>query len=107
MLVPSLWCENAPLAVIEAAAYGLSVVASRIGGIPELVREGRTGLLFPPGDAGALAVLMGGLASGAHTLPALAKDSWDHAQNYTVARMVDDYAAQYERLLTDSVRMAA
>jgi glycosyltransferase involved in cell wall biosynthesis len=107
LLVPSLWYENAPLAVIEAAAYGLGLVGSRIGGIPELVREGRTGLLFPPGDAGALAVVMGGLASGANTLPALAQDSWNQAQHYTVARMVDDYAAQYDRLLTDHARIAA
>ena len=48
--LPSLWYENAPVAVIEAAAYGLGVIASRIGGVPELVREGRTGLLFEPGD---------------------------------------------------------
>jgi glycosyltransferase involved in cell wall biosynthesis len=107
LLVPSLWYENAPLAVIEAAAYGLGLVGSRIGGIPELVREGRTGLLFPPGDAGALAVVMGGLASGSTTFPALVEDSWDQAQHYTVARMVADYAAQYERLLTDHTRMAA
>jgi len=107
LLVPSLWYENAPLAVIEAAAYGLGLVGSRIGGIPELVQEGRTGLLFPPGDAGALAVVMGGLASGAATLPALAEDSWALAQHYTVARMVDDYATQYGRLLTDCTRMAA
>lgn len=107
LLVPSLWYENAPLAVIEAAAYGLGVVASRIGGIPELVREGRTGVLFQPGDAAELAGVMGGLADGTVTLPALAQDSRDLAQHYTVARMVDDYAAQYDRLLTDCARIAA
>jgi glycosyltransferase involved in cell wall biosynthesis len=107
LLVPSLWYENAPLAVIEAAAYGLGVVASRIGGIPELVREGRTGLLFAPGDAAELAGVMGGLADGTITLPTLAQDSWDQAQHYTVARMVDDYAAQYDRLLADHARIAA
>jgi glycosyltransferase involved in cell wall biosynthesis len=50
-VVPSQWFENAPLAIHEAYAYGKPVVASRIGGIPELVEEGRTGLLFEPGDA--------------------------------------------------------
>ena len=44
LLIPSLWYENAPVAVIEAAAYGLGVIGSRIGGIPELIQEGRTGL---------------------------------------------------------------
>ena len=50
-VVPSQWYENAPLTIYEAYAYGKPVIASRIGGIPELVEEGRTGLLFEPGDA--------------------------------------------------------
>ena len=107
LLVPSLWYENAPLAVIEAAAYGLGLVGSRIGGIPELVREGRTGVLVPPGDADALANAMGGLTSGAITLPFLPGDSLDQAQDFSVARMVDDYTALYDRLLTERARMAA
>ncbi len=49
-VMPSQWYENAPLSIYEAYAYGKPVVASRIGGIPELVEEGRTGLLFQPGD---------------------------------------------------------
>ena len=50
-VVPSQWYENAPFTIYEAYAYGTPVVASRIGGIPELVEDGRTGLLFEPGDA--------------------------------------------------------
>jgi glycosyltransferase involved in cell wall biosynthesis len=43
--------ENAPLAVVEALAFGSPLVASDAGGIPELVRPGETGLLFRSGDA--------------------------------------------------------
>jgi glycosyltransferase involved in cell wall biosynthesis len=43
------------LTVTEAGAYGLPAVAARSGAFPELVEDGRTGLLFPPGDARALA----------------------------------------------------
>ena len=51
IVVPSEWYENCPMSVLEAMAYGKPVVASRIGGIPELVVDGETGVLFEPGDA--------------------------------------------------------
>ena len=54
-VLPSVWVENHPLCVLEAMASARAVVASRIGGIPELVEHGRTGLLVEPGDAAALA----------------------------------------------------
>jgi len=51
IVVPSEWYENCPMSVLEAMAYGKPVVASRIGGIPELVVDGETGVLFELGDA--------------------------------------------------------
>jgi glycosyltransferase involved in cell wall biosynthesis len=50
---PSL-ADCAPLAVPEAMAAGLPVISTRVGAIPEMVRDGETGLLLPPGDMGAL-----------------------------------------------------
>lgn len=51
VILPSEWYENNPRSVIEAFALGKPVIGARIGGIPELVNDGRTGLLFEPGDA--------------------------------------------------------
>jgi glycosyltransferase involved in cell wall biosynthesis len=53
-LLSSSW-ENFPHTVVEALAVGTPVVATEVGGVPELVRDGENGLLVPPGDPGALA----------------------------------------------------
>ena len=55
LVVPSIWEENNPLAILEAFAAGVPVVASRIGGIPEIVSHGTSGLLFEPGNVDDLA----------------------------------------------------
>ncbi len=55
--------ENSPLTVYEATAYGKAVIGSRMGGIPELIAEGETGLIYKPGDHAALADRMNELWS--------------------------------------------
>lgn len=55
MVLPSEWFENAPMSVMEAYALERPVIGAAIGGIPELIREGETGAVFPSGDAEALA----------------------------------------------------
>ncbi|MEQ1729815.1 MAG: glycosyltransferase, partial [Vicinamibacterales bacterium] len=54
LVVPSIWPENSPLVIHEAFLAGVPVVASDLGGIPELVHHDENGLLFPAGDADAL-----------------------------------------------------
>lgn len=51
---PSIWYENCPFSVMESIMYGTPVVASRIGGIPELIDDGETGILVEPNDSKAL-----------------------------------------------------
>ncbi len=55
VLLPSTHGENLPTVLIEAAGAGRAVVASAIGGIPDIVADGQTGLLFTPGRAPELA----------------------------------------------------
>ncbi len=50
LLAPSIWYEGMPRSILESYAAGVPVVASRIGGLPEIVEEGVTGLLVPPRD---------------------------------------------------------
>ncbi len=58
VVVPSTWWENAPLTIGEAHFHGRPVIASGIGGMAELVRDGENGLTVRPGDAADLANVM-------------------------------------------------
>lgn len=55
VIIPSEWYENSPNIILEAYAQGKPVIGSRIGGIPELIEENKTGFLFAMGDAEELA----------------------------------------------------
>lgn len=50
-IYPSEWYENCPFSVMESQMYGTPVLGARIGGIPELIEEGKTGELFESGNA--------------------------------------------------------
>lgn len=55
LVFPSEWYEGFPMTLVEAFACGVPVVASRLGGMAEIVEEGHTGLFFQPGDSANLA----------------------------------------------------
>jgi len=55
VVVPSEWYENAPISILEAFAYGKPVIGARIGGIPEMIDEGKNGLLYESGNVDELA----------------------------------------------------
>lgn len=54
-VLPSLW-EGYGIALLEAMAFGLPIVATRVGAVPELIQDGQNGLLVPPGDPRGLAM---------------------------------------------------
>ncbi|MCS6773876.1 MAG: glycosyltransferase family 4 protein [Thermoflexales bacterium] len=55
LVVPSIWYEVLGIVILEAAALGRAAIGAEIGGIPEAIADGETGLLFRPGDADHLA----------------------------------------------------
>lgn len=80
LVVPSEWKEPAPLVINEARGWRLPVVGSRMGGIPELVPATSRPLLFPAGDAAALAESMRSFVASPGDFPVTAEEqapTWD------------------------------
>jgi glycosyltransferase involved in cell wall biosynthesis len=94
--VPSRWYENQPMVVLEAMALGVPVVASDMGGLPELVEAGRNGALVPPDDDDALASTLAALLE--HPTRALAMGragraevAWSHSPEVHLERLDEVY----------------
>jgi glycosyltransferase involved in cell wall biosynthesis len=93
---PSLWAEAAGLVNLEAQACGLPVLASAVGGIPEYVADGVTGLLFPPGDHKALAACVRRLLDEPGLAAALGRRARARAEaEFSVAARLDEYLDLY------------
>jgi glycosyltransferase involved in cell wall biosynthesis len=94
--VPSKQPDPLPNAALEAAASGCCVVASDHGGLPEILRDGETGILVPPNDPVALAEAIAG-ADRARLGAAAAADV---AVRFAPARMLSEVQALYDMLLS-------
>jgi len=58
LLLPSIWYDNSPVVIYESFSFGIPVIASKIGGIPELVNDGINGYLTIPDDSKSFAIAM-------------------------------------------------
>jgi glycosyltransferase involved in cell wall biosynthesis len=88
---------------MEAMAAGKPVIATAVGGVPELVQDGKSGVLVPPGDVEALAEAILRLAGDAHLRRQLGQEASKQAkERFDVSVMVKGYAALYEQLLEKS-----
>jgi glycosyltransferase involved in cell wall biosynthesis len=90
--------EGSPMAVIEAMAAGLPVVATAVGGVPDLVENGVTGLLVSPGDPEALGGALLALSRDPQRRQALGAAARRRAARFGVRQMVAGYAALFEKV---------
>jgi len=86
VIVPSVCYENFPRIVAEAYAYGIPVVASRLGSLPELVREGKTGTLFEAGNTSDLAGKVKILFGQENVLPAMRQQAREEYESKYAAQ---------------------
>jgi glycosyltransferase involved in cell wall biosynthesis len=95
-LILGSWNEGTPVSVIEAMAAALPVVATRVGGVPDVVAEGRTGLLVEPGSVEQLAAAMRTLADDGQARRRIGLAARESVQfRFGADRLVHDVAAQY------------
>jgi glycosyltransferase involved in cell wall biosynthesis len=99
VVVPSMWPEAFGLTCLEALASGRPVVASAVGGLPDLVREGETGLLVAPGDSIALAAAVSRLAGDEPLRRRLGRAGRVLAADYTMDRHAAAVLAAYREAL--------
>ena len=97
MVVPSLWEENSPLVIHEAHAAGRPVIASSVGGIIELIKDGIDGILVPPGDVNALSEALNSFILNPQLLTKMSRQT-------KPPKSIDDHALEideiYQRLVS-------
>ena len=99
MVLLSSVSEGIPLSLIEGMAAGLAVLATRVGGIPEVVEDGRTGVLVPAGDDEALARQVLGLAEDPARREQMGRLGRERANAlFSEDRMVDEYDRTYREM---------
>lgn len=95
-----------PTALLEAQAAGVAVVASRAGGVPEIVEDGATGVLVPPGDAAALARAVSALLADPAARRRLAEAGRRQArERFSTAAWLGRLEAVYGEVLGRPVRL--
>jgi glycosyltransferase involved in cell wall biosynthesis len=106
LLVHPAFMEGLGVVLLQAAASGVPVVASAVGGIPEAVIHDRTGLLVPPGNAAALASAVSALLADPEKARNLGEQGRERVgSHFSVERMVEGNLQVYRELLFESAEV--
>ncbi|MGQ9846693.1 MAG: glycosyltransferase [Bacteroidales bacterium] len=93
LVLPSICYENQPLSILEAFACGKPVIASDIGGIPELVKDGERGILVPPADIKALTEALEWVSKNPSSVNRMGKNAYEYTKKEHNAEI------HYQRLM--------
>ncbi len=98
VVIPSVWYENMPFSMLEALALGKIVIASRIGGLPELVKDGSNGFLFTMGDSAALSTIFEKLSS--FDIESMGRQARKSVSHLTIENHYKDIMSVYNTYVT-------
>lgn len=100
-VLPSLFGEGLPMVVLEAMSAGLPVIATRVEGVPEAIRDGSEGLLVPAGDAAGLAGAVARFMDGQIDWAACgSRARRRHSERFSDVEMAAGVARVYDRVLS-------
>jgi glycosyltransferase involved in cell wall biosynthesis len=99
LVMPSL-SEGLPIVGLQSLAFGLAIVGSRVGGLSELIEEGRNGRGCPPKDGACLEAALRACIGSRERLAAMKEASWQAAVRYDLDRVSERYEALFERVVT-------
>ena len=101
--LPSIRNEGVPQSVLQAGAAGLPVVSTAVGGIPEAVIDGKTGIVVPPGDAQSLAEAVAALLADPESRDRMGHAGRRHVKDFfSLREMLDRTERAYEAALLAS-----
>lgn len=104
LIVPSRW-EGLPNVVLEGMAAGVPVAAAGVGGVPELIKDGQNGFLFPPEDAAGLASLLRKIFQGEIDAAGPARCAMSMVEEkYRPGPVVRKYEEMYDSILKGGMR---
>jgi glycosyltransferase involved in cell wall biosynthesis len=106
LIIPSLWNEPFCRCALEGYYYGIPVIASCVGGMSELVDEGRTGFTFKPGDENGLLDILKQVIADKMFLERLRQNCFEKSKDFSLESHVDRYLNVYQ-LLLEKHRMRA
>lgn len=94
--------EGAPLFLVECLAHGAPIVSTAVGGIPDMIEHGRTGLLVAPRDPGAMAAAIGELLDDAALRAQFSAAGSARAADFSLERVAARFAELYRELLAEA-----
>lgn len=98
-ILPTEWYENCPMSVLESLMLGTPVVATSIGGVPELIKHGEDGFLYTPADANGLKFFVKQINENKDLLLKMSKNAKEKSKNYELSKYQDEFMKVVNKVL--------
>ena len=98
-ILPTEWYENCPMSVLESLMLGTPVVATSIGGVPELIKHGEDGFLYTPGDANGLKFFVKQMNENKDMILKMSKNAKEKSKNYELSKYQDEFMKVVNKVL--------